>query len=287
VLPSARRASLLSELEGREVVSTDVLASKLGVSEETIRRDIALLKGKGMLIRVHGGAMRLTEPRVVTSVEPFDARSNGSPEIKSRIGGLAAKLLKNGDIIAIDTGTTALQVALALPAEFTGVVATPSLLVAAALAGRPGIDVLVSGGSVRAGDLTCSNVQAKAFFRDLHTDIVFLSSGGVSATEGLTDFYRDEVPVRQAMLKGSKRSYIVAESAKMEKVAPYHVCDLADVDGLITDAAPPVALEQRLQGLGVELLLPESFYAVDAEQHTSRHSKAPMCRGEPRPRHLP
>lgn len=256
MLPSARRASLLSELEGREVVPTDVLATKFGVSEETIRRDIAFLKGKGMLIRVHGGARRLAEPRVVTSVEPFDARWNGSPEIKSQIGALAARLLKNGDIIAIDAGTTALQVAIALPANFTGVVATPSLLVAAELAGRPGVEVLVSGGSVRAGDLTCSNARARAFFRDLHTDIVFLSSGGVSATEGLTDFYRDEVPVRQAMLNGSKRSYIVGESAKMEKVAPYHVCDLADVDGLLTDAPPPVALEQRLEDLGVELLLP-------------------------------
>ncbi|GAT88409.1 DeoR family transcripitonal regulator [Paenarthrobacter nicotinovorans] len=209
-----------------------------------------------MLIRVHGGAMHANEHRVVTSVEPFDVRWNGNPEIKSQLGGLAVRLVKKGDIIAIDAGTTALQVALALPADFTGVVATPSLLVAAELAGRPGIDVLVSGGSVRAGDLTCSDPRAKAFFRDLHTDIVFLSSGGVSATKGLTDFYPDEVPVRQAMLKGSKRSYIVAESAKMEKVAPYHVCDLVDVDGLITDAPPPVALEQRLQDLEVELFLP-------------------------------
>lgn len=237
------------------MLSTEVLAGKLGVSDETIRRDIVLLEGQGRLLRVHGGAKSVADPRAVDTVEPFQARQNGAKEVKSRIGGVAAGLLRKGDIVGIDAGTTALQIALALPKDFQGVVATPCLLVAAELAGRPGLDVLVSGGSVRAGDLMCSNAQAVNFFRDLHTDIAFLSSGGVSASEGLTDFYRDEVDIRRAMLNGSKRSFILAGSAKMEKVAPYHVCGLEDVDGLITDAPPPAALVRKLSELGAELLL--------------------------------
>jgi DeoR/GlpR family transcriptional regulator of sugar metabolism len=102
----------------------------------------------------------------------------------------------------------------------------------------------------------CSNHQALDFFNDLHTDIAFLSSGGVSATEGLTDFYQEEVLIRRAMLKGSKRSFIVAGSAKMEKVAPYRVCGLEDVAGLITDSQPPLALVRKLSDLDAELLLP-------------------------------
>ena len=255
MLPAARRVALLSELANSGVLSTDILARKLLVSEETVRRDIVLLEEEELLVRVHGGAMRLAHVPAVTTEEPFQARQKAGREIKSRIGQLATNLLKNGDIIAIDAGTTALQIAAALPKEFMGVVATPSLLVAAELAGRPGIDVLVSGGSVRGGDLTCSSTQALNFFADLHTDIAFLSSGGVSASAGVTDFYREEVPIRRAMLKGSKRSFVVASSAKMGKVAPYDVCGLEDLEGLITDAAPPLTLALNLRDLGVEVLL--------------------------------
>lgn len=256
MLPAVRRRRLLSELAQGGVVSTELLAAKLEVSDETIRRDIVLLEGEGLLTRVHGGAKSLGTPRFVTRAEPFDARERGGKEVKSRIGALAVNLLKDGDIVGIDAGTTALQVALALPVDFTGVIATPSLRVAAELAGRPGLEVLVSGGSVRGGDLACSNSQAEAFFEDLHTDITFLSSGGVSRAEGLTDFYPQEVPVRRAMLQGAKQSFIVADSAKLGQSAPYHVCDLADVDGLITDASPPLTLAHKLKDLGTELLLP-------------------------------
>ncbi|WP_263422360.1 DeoR/GlpR family DNA-binding transcription regulator [Arthrobacter sp. StoSoilB5] len=194
----------------------------------------------------------------VKTEEPFDIRLDEQREAKARIGVAAAGLVKNGDIIAIDVGTTSLQIAKALPKDFRGVVATPCLLVAGELAGRPGLDVLLSGGWVRGGDLACSNSQAVSFFRNLNTDVAFLSSGGVAAKEGLTDFYRDETATRQEMLRNTQRSYIVADSSKLGKVAPYHVCDLSDVTGVITESIPHESLVQELHRHGAQLILPDS-----------------------------
>lgn len=255
MLPAARRARLLFELNGSGALSTDEIAERLAVSGETVRRDVALLERNGQLVRVHGGAMSLADASHVKTEEPFDIRLDEQREAKARIGAAAAALVKNGDIVAIDVGTTSLQIAKALPKDFRGVVATPCLLVAAELAGRPGLDVLLSGGWVRGGDLACSNSQAVEFFRKLNTDVAFLSSGGVTAREGLTDFYRDETATRQEMLRNSSRAYIVADSSKLGKVAPYHVCDITDVTGVITDSAPPDTLIHELDRRGVQLIL--------------------------------
>ena len=257
MLPVARRAKLLAELNGAGSLSTDDLAERLGVSGETIRRDIALLENEGQLLRVHGGAMSIPATALVKSEEPYDIRQDEHREAKARLGHAAVSLVKNGDMVAIDVGTTSLQIAKALPQDFRGVVATPCLLVAAELAGRPGIDVLLSGGLVRGGDMACSNSQAVAFFRDLNTDVAFLSSGGLTVQHGLTDFYRDEVATRREMLRNARKTYIAADSSKIGRVAPYRVCDLGDVDGLITDTAPSEAVARELKRQDVQLILAE------------------------------
>lgn len=256
MLPVARRAKLLAELNRAGSLSTDDLAERLGVSGETIRRDIALLENEGQLARVHGGAMTLPAAALVKSEEPYDVRQDEHRDAKARVGQAAVTLIKNGDMIALDVGTTSLQIAKALPSDFHGVVATPCLLVAAELAGRPGMEVLLSGGLVRGGDMACSNSQAVAFFRDLNIDIAFLSAGGLTARNGLTDFYREEVATRREMLRSAERAYIAADASKVGKVAPYRVCDLGDVDGLITDTAPTEALAHELVRQGVQLILP-------------------------------
>jgi DeoR family fructose operon transcriptional repressor len=240
------------------VLSTDEIAEQFGVSGETIRRDIAHLEQQGKLVRVHGGAMSVNTPSHVKNEESFEIRSAEMNEAKRLIGNVAAGLIHDGDIVSIDIGTTALQIARSLPAEFRGVVATPSLPVAIELAGRPGIDVLLSGGLVRGGDLACSNNQAVDFYRGIRPDVAFVSSGGVSAADGLTDFHREEVATRQQMIRNSNRSYIIADSRKLGKIAPYRVCDLTDVTGIITDRHPPEPVLEEFRQLAVDLILPTS-----------------------------
>lgn len=261
MLPVARQDAIIALVNGARTVSTDELAGHLGVSPETVRRDLALLEDRGELRRVHGGAARVVARG--TGEEPsFSERSVTHHRAKTVVGGLAASVIEPGQTIVIDIGTTALEVARAIPADFRGTVATSSLLVAAELATRPGLEVLVSGGRVRRGDLACSNAHAKGLFENLYADVAFVSSGAVDADAGLTDYHLDEVDVRRTVIANSARSYILADSSKLDRIAPHRVCVLASVSGLVTEADPPRALAAAIRDSGGVILSPDSRAAA-------------------------
>jgi DeoR/GlpR family transcriptional regulator of sugar metabolism len=135
-------------------------------------------------------------------------------------------------------------------------VVTCSLLVAAELAGLPGVEVLIAGGRVRGGDLAVSNAQTAEFFRDLHPDVAFLGTGGVAPEAGLTDFYLDEVATRRIILANAKQSYALADTSKLGKVAPYRVCALDELTAVVTDERPPRSLAGAIRDTGAQLLMP-------------------------------
>jgi DeoR family fructose operon transcriptional repressor len=147
-------------------------------------------------------------------------------------------------------------VARALPGSFHGTVVTCSLLVAAELAGRPGVDVLVAGGRVRGGDLAVSNAQTVEFFRDVHADVAFLGSGAVAPEAGLTDFYVDEVVTRRVIIANASAAYVLADASKLGQVAPHRVCGLDEVTAVVTDQPPPRALAAAIRDAGGRLLMP-------------------------------
>ena len=242
MLPVVRHDAIVDAVNAASTISTDELVRMLGVSAETVRRDLALLEERGAIRRVHGGAATVA-PR---GEEPsFTERAGIHRPAKSEMARLAAGLLESGQI-----GTSAVEVARAIPHGWRGTVATPSLLVAVELAGRPGIDVLVSGGRVRGGDLACSNAHAKAMFTDLYADIAFIGSGGVDATAGLTDYHLDEVDARRTIIANSARSFILADSSKLGQIAPHRVCGLAAVSGLITERDPAPAVTAAIREAG-------------------------------------
>lgn len=251
---AVERQSRISEaLRSSRTLSTEDLANELGVSLETIRRDFVVLEKRGTLSRVHGGAT-ITLGHAGEEA-PFAERTSSATAAKTRIGRTAAGLLEVGQTVIIDIGTTAVNVARSIPRNFSGTVATCSLLVAAELAEHPGVDVLVCGGKLRAGDLALSNATALAFFSDLHADVAFLGSGGVDADAGLTDFYLDEVAVRQTMLKNSSRAYVLADSSKFGRVARFTVGGFSELAGVITEAEPPPQLRDAITRSGGEVVL--------------------------------
>jgi DeoR family fructose operon transcriptional repressor len=176
-------------------------------------------------------------------------------QAKAHLAQTAAGLLEDGQTVVIDIGTTGAAVAQAIPRSFTGTVVTPSLPVAVELADRPGIDVLLAGGRVRAGDLACSSAYATAFFAGIYADIALLGSGGVHAEAGLTDFHIDEIEVRRTIIANSASSYILADSSKIGQVAPYRVCELSAVTGLITDQNTDAAVAAAFDEAGGVVLL--------------------------------
>ncbi|AXK32487.1 DeoR/GlpR transcriptional regulator [Streptomyces armeniacus] len=247
MLAAERHRRIVAELSRLDFVTTDHLTTLLRVSHETVRRDLALLEQRGELLRIHGGATTRQAP--VGEEAPFTERTGAHAAEKESIGRAAAALVRPHQTVVIDVGTTALEVARALPADHTGVVATPSLLVAAEVSTRPGIDVLVSGGRLRPGDLACSNAQTVAFFGNLRADAAFIGSGGI-APYGLTDYHLDEVATKHAILDNTTTSYVLADSSKFGRTAAHRVCGLDGFDALITDQEADADLQAALTRAG-------------------------------------
>ncbi len=146
MLPSQRRQAILAAVHAEDAASADALARQFDVSVETIRRDLRALHSEGLLERVYGGA---TRPSGRSDEGSFTARSTRNVDLKRAIAALAVTLVEPEDTIVIDVGTTALEVARALPLAFHGRVLTNSVPAAMALADRADIDVLLCGGQMR------------------------------------------------------------------------------------------------------------------------------------------
>jgi DeoR family transcriptional regulator, fructose operon transcriptional repressor len=248
MLPTQRRQAIVAELRDAAAVSADDLARRFGVSVETIRRDLRALRDRGLLERVYGGATRPSR----SSEGSFAARSTRHVEAKRAIARLAASLIEPEDTVVIDIGTTALEVARALPAVFHGRVLTSSVPAALELSARDDVELLLCGGQVRPGDGACSGAHAEAFFSEFYADKAFLGSGGVHPEAGLTDYYPAEVVIRRTIIKHSACSYVLADAAKLGAIAVHRVCPLDRIDAVITDGAGRSA--SALAAAGVVLL---------------------------------
>jgi DeoR family transcriptional regulator, fructose operon transcriptional repressor len=253
MLATERHARILGLVASRQIASTEDLATQLSVSSETIRRDIRVLDQRGQLRRVRGGAASAS----VTIGEPqVEERQLMHRAEKELIGRLAAGILQEGHTVVLDLGTTAAEVARAMAPTFRGTVATTSLVVAGELAPHRDIEVLICGGRVRAGDLAVSSAHAVGFFAGINADVALVSSGGVDARHGLTDFHLDEIATRRQILANARRAYVLADSSKFGIVAPHFVADLDADLGLISDRNPGGELERELRRKGGAIICP-------------------------------
>jgi DeoR family transcriptional regulator, fructose operon transcriptional repressor len=244
VLPTQRRQEILAEARKSAAVSAEDLALRFGVSVETIRRDLRTLRDRGLLERVYGGALS-----VQSSEGTFTARSVKFQERKRAIARLAATLVSPDDTVAIDVGTTALEVARALPASFRGRVLTNSVPVAMELSGNEAVELLLSGGQVRNGDSACFGRRADDFFEDFYADKAFLGSGGVHPDAGLTDYYPHEAATRRVIIAHAGASYVLADSSKLGTVAVCRVCPLDQITAVITDSDDLQASKEAVDAL--------------------------------------
>ena len=251
MLPTQRRQAILAQVRKHSAVSADDLAREFGVSVETIRRDLRRLGDKGLLDRVYGGA---TRPAGRSSEGSFAARSVRRMTAKRAIARLAATFVEPGDTVIIDVGTTALEVARALPAAFEGRVLTNSVPVAMELSARGEIELLSCGGQVRPGDGACSGAHAEAFFAEFYADRAFLGSGGVHPQAGLTDYYPAEVVVRRTIIDHTAATYVLADSSKLGEIAVHRVCTLDRLTAVITDDAENSTAFAALAAADVTLL---------------------------------
>jgi len=246
---TTRRADIAERLRVEGEASIAVLATQYGTSEMTIRRDLDYLEEEGLARRARGGAIflhsRAYEP-------PIHQRAAVQAEAKCRIAAAAAAMVLEGETIILDIGTTTAAMAKALRDDLEVTVVTNSLLIANELALKPRVRTILTGGTVRPGEMSLVGPRALGAFGDYHCDAVFLGIAAVAA-EGLTEYNEDDAHVKRAAIASARRVVLLADATKLGRVTFAAVAPLAELDALITDAPDDHELVRAARQLGIDV----------------------------------
>lgn len=251
-LPSAaRQARIRERFAERPGVSVSALAREFGVSEMTIRRDLAALEGKSEIQRTHGGAV-LTD-RMMLEFDYRERRATNR-EAKCAIAAAARKLVEAGQRLILDTGTTTLELAALLKDGRDLTVITPSLAVASELQHAPGVEVILLGGVIREGSPDLTGPLTEHSLEVLAADLVFQGADAVGLDGAIYNADLRLARVDQLMRRVATRCCVLADHTKIGRTALARNGTLADVDVFITDTAAPSAALRGYAKLGPKII---------------------------------
>jgi DeoR/GlpR family transcriptional regulator of sugar metabolism len=247
VLTAERRQAILDRLTNDGKVVASELVLSLGVSEDTVRRDLKELDSQGLLRRVHGGA--LPPPPIVNP--RFVERRKVDPAGKAAIGAAAAGLVKSGDVVLMSGGTTVLEFARRLPDDLQATVLTTGPDIALALVNHPVLEVVVVGGRLEPDTHTVVGPEALDAVRGVRADLCVLGVCSLHPEAGLTQLDREESLVERAMIASSARVATLTGADKLGFAGPWPVARTDEIDMLVTDAGPEVTAPYAALGLEV------------------------------------
>lgn len=231
MLAASRRELLLARLrsDGR-IVAKDV-ASELGVSEDSIRRDLRELDAAGLAVRVYGGALPASP-----AVADYVTRQNVATDSKQRVARFAVGLIEPGSTVIIDGGTTALATVRALSPTLECTIITHSPTIAAALLDHAA-DVIILGGRLFKHSAVASGAAAVEAAQTVSADRFLLGVTGIHETAELTTGDADEAAMKRALAARASETYVLGSAEKIGAVSRYRVLSLDDVAGVIVDGS--------------------------------------------------
>lgn len=249
MLKEERHKHILDELNIRNRILLTDIASKLDVSDDTIRRDLKELHDLGKLKKVHGGA-------VAKSFNPFSFHQEeiyDHPN-KALIAQKALPLLKNGQTILITGGTTNLEFVSMLPQDLSCSFFTPSLHIALQLSQFRNIETILIGGRIAHDARIATGGEALNLLNRIKTDLCFLGTGHLDIDFGLSEFDWDIVELKQAMMRAANKVVSLTLSVKLNSSQRYKVCDLKSIHTLITELDPGDAHLKNFHEQGLEII---------------------------------
>lgn len=242
----------LVEEHGRVLVGE--LSATFGVSEQTIRKDLLMLEAERRVVRTHGGAISVEQGRPELA---FDVRRRFEADAKRRIGAAAAALIENGETIAFDASTTALEVARCLR-ERGGwrdlTVVTNGIRIAEELAGQDGITILLPGGRMRWEALSVVGPWGDGFFRRINVQRAFMGAAGFTMQAGLTDATEEEAQIKRSMVAGASEVTGIIDHTKWGRATLATFCRTERLARLITDAPAPPDLLDAAERAGIAVV---------------------------------
>lgn len=251
--PEERQRYILQQLQDYRSVRIADLCEQLNVTRETIRRDIYELEEKGLVKKVHGGAI-LDKANVEAA---YMKRRTINIEEKKAIAQLAASLVEDGDALYVDLGTTTFFFAQAIKTKKNLTVITNSLPIATELSSSPGIEVILPGGAIRNGELSLSGPISLKGLDEIYVDKAFIGIAGVAIKSGFTNIHIGEAEVAKKMLQHSQLKVVLADYAKFNITTMIQVAKISDIDLLITDWKAPAETLSQIREHGVKVMVAE------------------------------
>ncbi len=260
--PEERQHRIAAYVQKVEFASLEEIASQVDASVSTVRRDLTILEGSGILRRTHGGA-RVTTPK--TDEFAFSSRDTHQLAEKESIGKACAALIGPNQTVIIDAGTTVYHVARHLETKSPQII-TNSLPVANLFASANKIEVVVSGGVIypRLGVLV--GPLAVEAFSKIHADVAIMSAGGITL-EGITNSHGLLIDIQRAMIQGAQKVIFCLDHTKFGRQSVLPLCGIDCIDVIVTNNSASSELVTQLRERGIEVVIApvESFELVEVK----------------------
>jgi DeoR family transcriptional regulator of aga operon len=252
LLVGERRRRICELLREERSVRVDALAARFGISEVTIRTDLTMLESDGALTRTHGGALSMAE-----GDQPLNVKQLQHHAEKLRIAEAAARLIRDGETIILDSGTTTAEIARRIRAlELKSInVITNALNIAALLIDIPSVRLIMPGGILRRESNSLSGPMAEAALGTLTADRLYLGADGVDPQIGVMTPHVGEAELNAKMIAMSRQVVVVADSSKFTRRNISLIARVEQLHMLITDRDAPAEAVDQLRQQGVEVRL--------------------------------
>ncbi|MFY0691611.1 MAG: DeoR/GlpR transcriptional regulator [Paracoccaceae bacterium] len=250
----SRQDDILALLEAQPQVDVPQLARRFGVSSQTIRNDLRVLADRGLVTRTHGGARRA----VYAANEAYTERRTRKAREKEAMGRLAASLIPENCSVTLNIGTSTEQVAQALKGHAGLVVVSNNINIINAMMGSRARELILVGGTVRQSDGAIVGGDAVDFISRYKVDFAVIGASALDADGAVLDHDAREVAVARAILQNARTKVLVSDGSKFEHRAPVRICEVADLDYVITDTPPPAEFLDAARRGDTEILTLET-----------------------------
>ena len=247
-----RRQQILELLKEQKTVSVSDLSKRFFIGEATIRRDLCTFEALGLAKRTYGGAILLEG---LDSEIPLIVRETEQRDKKQRIAKTAADMVQDGDVITMDSSSTALHMVPYLRRKTNLTVITNGAKTALDCGTLPRTKVVCTGGRLRENSLSYIGNLAQRCIRDFVSGTLFFSCRSISSDIGITDVNEEESVLRRDMIRHSRRVVLLCDSTKFDANSFAYICSFSDIHCLITDAEPSPMLQEALAHSGVQLVV--------------------------------
>jgi len=247
-----RHEYILDILRKQSSVSVISFANQLNVSEVTIRKDLSYLESLNLLYRAHGFAI-LINPYI--NDKHINEKEKINTEKKRAIGQYAASLITDNDSIIIASGTTVLSLARDIQTTTHLTVVTAAVNVATVLSKDKNIDVVQLGGILRNSSVSVVGPFAEKMMQDFSCSKLFIGVDGFDISFGLTTTNLMEANLNRIMMKAAQKIIVLADSSKFGLRGFSKICDISEIDQIITDDKAPQQYLEKLNDIGIEVSL--------------------------------